>query len=133
MASEAELEIQQHLSSYLSGKLQRYEFEDWLIPTLWDLAESDDDVARELAGHINNLIAETSCGDRSMESLQEELTRIARPFGVRIVSIDYYSPADPCVISKPQDVDSGQPNRKPPQVAEAVGRVDDCQFVYGRG
>ena len=80
MASELELEIQQHLSRYLDGVLQRLELEDWLIPTLWDLAESDDEAARELAGHIHNLIAETSSGHRSPKSLQVELTRLARPF-----------------------------------------------------
>jgi hypothetical protein len=60
MASELELEIQQHLSEYLGGKLQRYELEDWLIPTIWDLAESEDEWARELAGEIENLISEHS-------------------------------------------------------------------------
>jgi len=80
MASELELEIQQRLSSYLEGRLERYELEDWLIPTLWDLAESDDDPARQLAGRIENLISENSRGDRSPESLREELTQIARPF-----------------------------------------------------
>ncbi len=87
MASELELEIQQHLSSYLDGRLERYELEDWLIPTLWDLAESDDDAARELAGRIENLISENSRGDRSPESLREELTRIARPFALGLALV----------------------------------------------
>jgi hypothetical protein len=83
MASELEIEIQQHLCEYLDGKLQQHELEDWLIPTLWDLAESHDDGARGLAGRIENLISENSRGDRSNESLQEELTRIGRPFVLR--------------------------------------------------
>jgi hypothetical protein len=125
MTSEAELEIQQRLSSYLAGKLQRYEFEDWLIPTLWDLAESDDDAARELAGHINNLIAETSCGDRSMESLQEELTRVARPFS------DFQP--KPFMISKPEEIelDFGI-TRKPPMAAVLrIGGFDERLLSVG--
>ena len=125
MASEAELEIQQHLSLYLAGKLQRYEFEDWLIPTLWDLAESNDDAARELAGHINNLIAETSCGDRSMESLQEELTRIARPFSE-------FQPK-PFMISKPEEneLDFGI-TRKPPMAAvRPIGGLEERRVSVG--
>jgi hypothetical protein len=74
MASELQLELQQHLVEYLDGTLQQHELEDWLLPTLWDLAESDDEGSRELAGRIENLISEHSRGDRSTESLQEELT-----------------------------------------------------------
>jgi len=129
MASELELDIQQHLSEYLEGQLQRYEFEDWLIPVLWDLAESDDDVARGLAGHIHNLITETSRKDRSPDSLREELTRISNSCGARILSIDSYSSADPFVIDKLLDADLDQSIRKPPQQARMVGRIDDHQLV----
>jgi hypothetical protein len=86
MASELELEIQQHLVKYLDGTMQQYQLEDWLVPTLWDLAESDDERARQLAGRIENLISEHSRGDRSKQSLQEELTRIARPFAIRLLN-----------------------------------------------
>ncbi len=107
MASELEFEIQQHLSRYLDGSEERYEFENWLIPTLWDLAESDDEVSRELVGHIHNLIAETSNGDRSEKSLREELTRIATPFGPRIVSMSYE------ILDVPRDITFDfEPTRK---------------------
>ena len=90
MASELELEIQQHLAAYLDKRSERYELEDWLIPTLWDLAESNDGAARELAGRIENLISEHSRGDRSPESLREELTRIALPFALSLTSVDSF-------------------------------------------
>ncbi len=73
MASEMELEIHRRLSQYLNGRATLQEFEDWFVPVLWDLAESRDEAARELAGDIHNLIAEASRGDRSPESLREEL------------------------------------------------------------
>jgi hypothetical protein len=77
MASELELEIQQHLSQYLKDAAL-HEFEDWFVPVLWDLADSQDEGARELAGSISNLIAEYSRGDRTLESLREGLARVAR-------------------------------------------------------
>jgi hypothetical protein len=81
MASDLELEIQRHLSKYLeTGALS--EFEDWLIPSLWDLSESHDEGARELAGSISNVIAEFSLGDRTFESFREKLDRLALPFVV---------------------------------------------------
>ena len=72
MASE--LEIQQHLLQFLKGVSQLHEFEDWLVPVLWDLAESEDVAARELAGHIHNLIAEASRGDRTYRSMRESMS-----------------------------------------------------------
>jgi hypothetical protein len=106
MASEFEREIQQHLSRYLDGTLQRYELEDWLIPKLWDLAESSDEAAREIAGHIHNLIAETSNGDRSPESLDEELKKIARPFAATVRNAEH---ADGYRVSRTSSRSSVEP------------------------
>ncbi|SPF43407.1 hypothetical protein SBA4_3030025 [Candidatus Sulfopaludibacter sp. SbA4] len=69
----SELEIQRRLSQYLRGEKQLHEFEDWFVPVMWDLAESEDEPARELAGRISNLIAEFSRGDRTLESMRTEL------------------------------------------------------------
>lgn len=77
MASEIALEIQRHLSRYLDGEIQLHEFEDWFVPALWDIDECTEEGARELAGRIHILIAEFSRGDRTADSLREELGRIA--------------------------------------------------------
>jgi hypothetical protein len=79
MASELELDIQLHLIRFLTGDSELHEFEDWFSPLLWNLAESNDP-ARELAGRIHNLIAEASRGDRSFESMREELASVISPF-----------------------------------------------------
>jgi len=129
MASELELGIQQHLSRYLEGRERRHELEDWLIPTLWDLAESNDEPAREIAGHIINLIAETSNGDRSPESLREELTRLlACPFGAEEPTSQQ---AEPSVIAEPQEMelDFG-PIRKPPSRFRSIGSVEELCLAY---
>jgi hypothetical protein len=78
MASQLELKIQQHLLQFLNGVSQLHEFEDWFVPVLWDLAESDDVAARELAGHIYNLIAEASRGDRTYRAMCDELHKALR-------------------------------------------------------
>lgn len=80
MLSIAELEIHNQLAQYLDGAIQLYELEDHLLPIMWDLAESNDEPARELVGRIMNLIAESSRGDREFESLQRGLADAARPF-----------------------------------------------------
>ena len=124
MASELELEIQQHLAEYLDGTLQQYELEDWLLPTLWDLAESNDEGARELAGRIETLISEHSRGDRSIKSLREELTRIARPFVVRQLNPRFEVSVPPQKPFRIYFLVKGRgPIRKPPQMG-TYSRID---------
>ena len=85
MPAQIVSEIQEHLSEYVSGRIELHEFEDWFVSVLWDLAEEPDDAASDLAGHIHNLIAETSRGDRTLDSLREELAEAVRPFASRAV------------------------------------------------
>ena len=81
MASQIELEIQRRLLQYLSGEIELDQFEDWFVPVLWDIDEYDE-CAREMAGRVHNLISEFSHGDRSLESLREELEHTAMPSSV---------------------------------------------------
>jgi len=71
MASELELEIQQHLMQYLSGGLLA-EFENWFLPALWEVDEEDENT-RALAGTVHILISEFSRGDRTLEELRAGL------------------------------------------------------------
>jgi hypothetical protein len=73
-------EIQQHLAEYLDGNTKLHEFEDWFIPVLWDLAEDTDESARSFGGRVHILISEASRGDRSQDSLREELEALCLPF-----------------------------------------------------
>ena len=116
MASQQELEIQRHLARYLNGETQLHEFEGWFVPVLWDLAESDDEAARELAGSVENLIAETSRGDRTLESLHKELAHIASAFASQVEQS-----ARPFVMTKPQELtlDLGT-IRKGPEISRQI-------------
>jgi hypothetical protein len=77
MPSELEREIHQHLIKYMSGVISLADFEDWFVPTLWDL-DQEDERTRALAGTVHILISEYSRGDRTIELLREGLTEAIR-------------------------------------------------------
>ena len=77
MASAIVSVIQQEAQRYLTGQLQLNEFEDFLVPLMWDIDSYRDESATELVGRIHVLLAEYSCRERSLGSLKDELTRIA--------------------------------------------------------
>jgi hypothetical protein len=83
MASELVSQIQRHIAEYLDGKVKLHELEDRFVPMLWDLHESDDEQARALVGEVEILIAETSHGDRTIESVQEEMAKAVCPSFLR--------------------------------------------------
>jgi hypothetical protein len=78
MISDLQSEIYENLSRYLRDEMPLQDFEDWFAPILWDLADSQDGASRSLGGSISNRIAEYSSGDRSEESLREELEKAIR-------------------------------------------------------
>ncbi len=128
-----EKQIDDLIERYLSHKVDRSGFAKEFA-SLYFEARNGSNVsrnARQLCDSIVLPFAEVSRGHRSESSFREELTRIARPFA-RIVLIAY-SPADPSLISKSQDVELARPNRKPPQMEQVVGLVEDRELVYGRG
>ena len=94
MASEIVGQIREELRRYLAGGIKLYEFEDFFVPLLWDIDQYGDAVAIALAGSIHNLISEYSQHDRSLDSLREELMRIARPFGESSATLQMVGLAD---------------------------------------
>jgi hypothetical protein len=126
-----EKQIRDLLERYLDHEVDRATFAQ-VFAGLYFQARNDRNLSQDVRQLCDSLVlpfAELSRGHRSESSFREELTRIARPFGPRIVSIDSYSPADPCVIDEVLDVDLDQSIRKPPQQAGMVGRVDDHRRV----
>jgi hypothetical protein len=73
MVSETQDELQKNLARYLKGDITLHEFEDWFAPVLWNLAESGDDPAREIAGSVHILISEFSDGTLQLETFRERL------------------------------------------------------------
>ncbi len=79
MVSETKQLIQQHLLQYLNGGTELFQFEDWFMPFFWNI-ENCDAATQEMAGRIHVLISEMSLGDRSVESMRNELAKGLRPF-----------------------------------------------------
>jgi hypothetical protein len=77
MASELELEIQQHLMQYLSGAMTLTHFENWFVPILWEVDDQDKST-REMAGTVHILISEFSRGDRSIAQFRQGLLDTCR-------------------------------------------------------
>ncbi len=129
--SEIATKIRRELQRYIDGEIELHQFEDFFVPLLWDVDSHDDSEASELAGSIHNLTAEYSRRDRSLDSLREELTRIARPFGRVIAFARSTTQAEPYVISEPREVTFGfGAIRKPPQMATVVGDLVPLELVY---
>jgi hypothetical protein len=131
-----EKQIHDLIERYLAHKVDRSGFAQEFAG-LYFQARNDRNVsrnARQLCDSIVLPFAEVSRGHRSESSFREELTRIARPFVPRIVSIDSYS-ADPYAIAKPRDVDFGQATRKPPMMAMVaqMGQFEDWLIARQHG
>jgi hypothetical protein len=125
-------EIRVRLQDWLDGALSFRQFQEWFVPVAGMIAAENDPEAEALVDDIDMSLSEYSDGVLTLEELREELTRFARPFGPRIVSIEFYSPPDPYAIAKPQDVDFGQLTRKPPMMAQ-MGQIEDRLIACRRG
>lgn len=112
MASELELEIRQRISEYLHERVALFQLEEWLLALLWDLADSDDEGARALAGRAQNLISETSRGDRDLVSLRKELEEATRPFAPTLEVVARVS-----VLARQSIISVGLPAKIEPQIA----------------
>jgi hypothetical protein len=79
MVSELQSEIHGKVFEYLHGRTGLAELENWLWPFLAALEDEDED-ARNGAGVIGSLISEYSRGDRTEDSMLQEMATIIRPF-----------------------------------------------------
>lgn len=63
-------EAHEKISGYLRGSASLAEVENWIWSFLGDLEDSQDEVARNVAGAIGSVISEYSYGDISEEALR---------------------------------------------------------------
>ena len=66
-------QINAHLCRYLTGEISLIEFQEWFIPSTWNVEHSQDPYAVELAANIHLLLAEFSNGDWTEEELRAKL------------------------------------------------------------
>jgi hypothetical protein len=124
-------ELYEAVSDMKDGRIVFEDFERWLRRESRNVHAWGDQklVAAVLA--VESVLSEHRFAGMSESDAKKELTRIARPFGPRIVSIDSYSPADPYTSSKPQDLELGLLTRK--SVMAQGSRVQDRRIDYLHG
>ncbi|MBX3278529.1 MAG: hypothetical protein KF868_11060 [Acidobacteria bacterium] len=78
-----DLEIRQHLIDYLTEKVTIQEFQEWFVPATWDIDQTDNQSAKDLANDIELALAEFTSGHLDEEELHRELLPLAQ--NVRMV------------------------------------------------
>ena len=86
MATQIRLQLQQNVARYIGAEIALSDFESWFNPVLWSLADSGDELSREFAGLISNVISECSGQGLSEEILRSEMTLAIRPFAAKMRS-----------------------------------------------
>lgn len=71
-------EIRSRLADWLDGRISFREFEDWFVPSTWDIHLGGDPVAQSLVADIDLEIAEYTGGYKSLA----EMANAVRPFVV---------------------------------------------------
>jgi hypothetical protein len=66
-------QIRNGLSEWMDGKITLREFEDWFVPATWDIHQSGDEKAEDLADEIELRLSEYSGGYLSREDLRSEM------------------------------------------------------------
>ena len=77
-----ELEIHEHLSSYLANKISLHEFEDWFFPKTWDLDKLDEPALLDLVYQVKLNWAEYSDGDLSEKEFRSMLLSLAQSYTI---------------------------------------------------
>lgn len=73
MPSSRSPEMIDRLSSYVGGENSLEAFDQWFVPTTWDINEVEDPIAYHLSGEIYLLLAEYTQGDRTDDELKAAL------------------------------------------------------------
>ena len=72
--------IREKLAAFFARQIDLDEFEDWLVQSTWNVHQSGDESARELAHAIELRLAEHSAGHLTGEALRRELLPFLRGF-----------------------------------------------------
>lgn len=82
MPSSRSPESTDRLSSYVRGDSSLEAFDQWFVPTTWDVDEVNDPIAYHLSGEIYLLLAEYTRGDRSEDELKAALRSLIESHAV---------------------------------------------------
>jgi len=68
--------IESRLRAYLSREASLQEFEDWFVPSTWDVRNRQGETVRQLAYAIELRLAEYTAGHLTESELQHELRQL---------------------------------------------------------
>ncbi len=71
-------EIRQRLARYIAGEISLDQFSDWFQPVMWDIENTGNSTAINLAYQVELCLAEASNGDWT----ETELKNLLRPLAV---------------------------------------------------
>jgi len=78
MSSTLNAEIRERLVRYLAGEISLAAFQEWLVPRAWDVEQSGNAAAIELANELELRLAEYTSGHRTEAELREALLPLVR-------------------------------------------------------
>jgi len=84
MQGRMEYEVRDRLAAYLAGDATLGDFQEWFVLSTWDLEETGNQTACELAHEIHLKLAEFSNGHWTEEELRRELRPLVSNYAVSI-------------------------------------------------
>jgi hypothetical protein len=124
-------EIREQLGRWIDGEISLQQFEDWFLPSTWNLHVENDAEAESLADEIELYLSEYSDRVLSLADLRGELTRIARPFAEARVDAFRESQASPCMIAESQEIDLDWGTTRKPQGRWTGSPIAEWRLQHG--
>lgn len=89
MEHSLDVQIRYKLMSYLLGEISLQSFEDWFVPSSWNVDQSKNQDAINMVYEIELRLAEFSNGHRSEEELKDFLRPLVANYRVDLVAMRY--------------------------------------------
>jgi hypothetical protein len=83
-----DIEIRKKLIQYLDSEISLKEFQEWFVPATWDIDQSDNVAAQDLAYAIELRLAEYSSGHLPENELHTELQQLVECYTVSVSSLN---------------------------------------------
>ncbi len=75
-----DVQIRYQIERYVSGGISLDDFRNWFVPRAWNIEESGDQPAIQLAHRIDGILGESSSANWSEDGLREELANAVHSF-----------------------------------------------------
>lgn len=79
-----DIEIREQLARYLANEISLEEFQGWFVPATWNVEQTNNPIAAELAHEIELRLAEFSNGHWTEDDLRSLLGPLVENYTVRV-------------------------------------------------